>query len=204
MWASYLQPSSLQYSSFLKEGGSKSGSSHFNEKFSNKLDTTVSKNLCLGTSFVKNFNWTWCLRWWLSGRLNAGVVSAFVARVISVAAGSTFACTTPRACSRIGSLRKWRRRWRLKSSLDLIIHRILFFTCRSDISLKYGLETLSFYSVRSICSCQLPSYARLFRLSLHRVKGSREETTDPQHNDQGWSIYPSGKSESFNRVHHEK
>ena len=32
--ASYLQPSSLQYSSFWKEGGSKAGSSHFNEKFS--------------------------------------------------------------------------------------------------------------------------------------------------------------------------
>ena len=27
-----MQPSSLQYSSFLKEGGSKAGSSHFNEK----------------------------------------------------------------------------------------------------------------------------------------------------------------------------
>ena len=34
MRASYLQPSSLQYSSFLKEGGSKAGSSHFNENFS--------------------------------------------------------------------------------------------------------------------------------------------------------------------------
>ena len=34
MRASYLQPSLLQYSSFLKEGGSKAGSSHFNEKFS--------------------------------------------------------------------------------------------------------------------------------------------------------------------------
>ena len=34
MRASYLQPSSLQYSSFLKEGGSKAGSFHFNEKFS--------------------------------------------------------------------------------------------------------------------------------------------------------------------------
>ena len=34
MRASYSQPSSLQYSSFLKEGGSNTGSSHFNEKFS--------------------------------------------------------------------------------------------------------------------------------------------------------------------------
>ena len=34
MRAFYLQPSSLQYSSFFKEGGSKSGSSHFNEKYS--------------------------------------------------------------------------------------------------------------------------------------------------------------------------
>ena len=34
MRASYLQPSSLQYSSFFKEGGSKAGSSHFNEKLS--------------------------------------------------------------------------------------------------------------------------------------------------------------------------
>ena len=41
MRASDLQPSSLQYSSFLKEGGSKAGSSHFKEKFSFKQDTTV-------------------------------------------------------------------------------------------------------------------------------------------------------------------
>ena len=34
MRAYYLQPSSLQYSSFLKEGESKAGSSHFNDKFS--------------------------------------------------------------------------------------------------------------------------------------------------------------------------
>ena len=34
MRAYYLQPSSVQYSCFLKEGGSKAGSSHFNKKFS--------------------------------------------------------------------------------------------------------------------------------------------------------------------------
>ena len=41
MRASYLQPSSLHYSSFFKEGGSKAGSSHFDDKFSFYKDTTV-------------------------------------------------------------------------------------------------------------------------------------------------------------------
>ena len=49
MRASYLQPSSLQYSSFLKEGGSKAGSSHFNEKFSFRQNTTVLKRIKLKT-----------------------------------------------------------------------------------------------------------------------------------------------------------
>ena len=41
MWSSYLQPTSLQYSSFLKERGIKAGSSHLDEKFSFLYDTTV-------------------------------------------------------------------------------------------------------------------------------------------------------------------
>ena len=41
MRASYLQPSSLQYSSFLEEGGSKAGSSHFNEQGKKVCKTTV-------------------------------------------------------------------------------------------------------------------------------------------------------------------
>ena len=54
MRASYLQPSSLQYSSFLKEGGSKAGSSHFNEKLSFWWDTTVLK-ICLKQSVSPRF-----------------------------------------------------------------------------------------------------------------------------------------------------
>ena len=41
MRASQLQPSSLQYSSFLKDGGSKAGSSHFNEQGKKVCKTTA-------------------------------------------------------------------------------------------------------------------------------------------------------------------
>ena len=60
MRASYLQPSSLQYSSFLKKGGSKAGSSHFDEKFSTTVafrlsDKNLYRSLTISTSYLMYF-----------------------------------------------------------------------------------------------------------------------------------------------------